>query len=747
MSSDYDFTLVPLARNAESEAPQLLGLYTADPPRRCARGRAADRLILYLVMTGNAPFTPPKQSQLLENLAKLFYATSGSATSGMRAVAEQLNELLWKRNLRLASSNHHGMGVLTQVVLRESQAYLAVSGKTQVYLITAHETQHFVDASLQSLGLGRATPLAYYQATLQPNDTFLLAAQPSGHWSQELLSGLHGQGPESLRRRLFSPQFGDLNAVLVQARTGKGKFYVLPAKVSPPAEAPVEAPPAVASEAQISEQPAPLVEATVLETSPQPTVEEEIVQTQEQPEELAVLDEPTLAASPAVKTVVAPAVRPPLNGLSKALAKTGVLLLSVLRWLGQAGQAVLKKILPAGDPFQAVPNSMMAFIALAAPVIIVTLASTVYFRLGREAQFDVLFAQAQQMAARAAGQPDEMMRRADWEATLALLNQAEALKSTSETQALRAQGRNALDAVDLARRVDFLPAIINGLPPGVVVTRMIASDVDLYMLDGRGGVVYHAVQTARGYDLDLSFQCGSTEPGRQLTGTLIDILAWPASFRPAASVLAMDTSGNVMYCSSNDIPTVARLVPPPTALMDNLAGFTLQLGALYFLDPPANAVWVYPKGQISEQPLLYFDDEVPFMSDVIDMAVNANELYLLHSDGRMTFCTYSAFGVAPTRCQDLPYIDSRLGRENTPLLFSNPFTQLVLLEPPDPSLFLLEPITQAIYHFSLRTLIFQRQYLPLNPIAAQPATAFTINPVRRTIFLAVDNQVYYAYLP
>ena len=77
----------------------------------------------------------------------------------------------------------------------------------------------------------------------------------------------------------------------------------------------------------------------------------------------------------------------------------------------------------------------------------------------------------------------------------------------------------------------------------------------------------------------------------------------------------------------------------------------------------------------------------------------------------------------------------------------SPFTQILYSPPPDPSLFLLEPTRHAIYHFSLRNLAFQRQFLPENDLSSKPATAFTVDSVKLHIFLAIDNEVYYAAMP
>ena len=92
-------------------------------------------------------------------------------------------------------------------------------------------------------------------------------------------------------------------------------------------------------------------------------------------------------------------------------------------------------------------------------------------------------------------------------------------------------------------------------------------------------------------------------------------------------------------------------------------------------------------------------------------------------------------------------MDYRPGRENLPLAPPAPFTQIQVTSPPDPSLFLLEPKSQSIYHFSLRNLAFQRQYLPENPLPAREATAFAVDTLQRNLFIALGNEIYYAVMP
>jgi hypothetical protein len=297
----------------------------------------------------------------------------------------------------------------------------------------------------------------------------------------------------------------------------------------------------------------------------------------------------------------------------------------------------------------------------------------------------------------------------------------------------------------------------------VNITQMVISDRDLYMLDSASGNVLRAQPTSQGYELDLTFQCGQQTPGVTLSGPLIDIVAWPAGYDPnkvfedaevpssinsAVTIVGLDATGNFLYCQPDSPPSVITLPVPsnPGAWMQ-LKAFTNDLTDFFLLDPPARAVYVYWSHDVLNPPNLFFNADIPVLDDAQDLAVNRDELYLLHTDGRLTLCFYSSISGAQTRCTTPPYSDSRPGRENIPMAAPSPFSQILSVPPPDPSLYFLEPGNQAIYQYSLRNIVFQRQYQPLESLGSQPATAFTIDPTRRILFLALGSQVFYAFMP
>ena len=67
--------------------------------------------------------------------------------------------------------------------------------------------------------------------------------------------------------------------------------------------------------------------------------------------------------------------------------------------------------------------------------------------------------------------------------------------------------------------------------------------------------------------------------------------------------------------------------------------------------------------------------------------MNGDDLYVLHSDGRLSMCSYSRIEAVPTRCVDpAPLINSLEAYRDQDLFAQAHFTQLALSPPPDSSL-------------------------------------------------------------
>ncbi len=796
MSNSLDLNILPMVRQSGQDKAEMPGLFAVTPPRRAARGRASDSLVLYLEMAGNAPLIPEQINQLLARLTQTYYKTPGSVTAAMRTVAETLNQYLLDRNLRISSSGRQGIGLLIQVVLRNDVIYMAQSGPVHAYVIAAQETQHMHNAqgAGRGLGLSRTTPIRYFQAKMAPSDFLLITVEPPPGWTENTLRPPSRVGLEGMRRKLLDHAARELKAVLIQAQSGSGKLRLLRRKAGLPDMAQPTAAQPIAAQPEAE----PRVEREVVEEIPTGEVsvaalEEAAAQAQvealpsEEAPQAPDVSEERQAAQPEKVEIVAstglrragwgrpartstPAASPPVTGqgaasprkaspprqprpelsaapLKAVLSTFGRALSSVFGPVGRGLGSILKNVLPDESLLNLSPSAMI-FFAVAVPVVMGVIGARVYVQRGRAAQHQVYYEQALQAAEQAVFLSDPAELRSAWEVVVNNLDQAEAYAVTEESQALRAEARTTLDELDFVERLDYQPAIIGlsaGLGESVMVTRMVATDGDLYMLDSSQGVVKRAILTGSGYQIDPTFNCGPSY-GTTIVGPLIDIVALPRGSTMNATILGMDANGVLLYCVPGGGAPLSAQMAPPNINFGSPKALTLDTGDLYVLDPQTNAVWIYRRMEFAQQPRLFFGDQIPPMQDVIDLAVNLDDLYLLHADGHMTMCTYSVFVEAPTRCEDpILFTDPRPGRMDGPVLPDSLFSQMYFSPPPDPSIYMLDPGNQAIFHFSLR-MAFQRQLRALEDLPEGPATAFAVSP-NRTVFIAVGNEVFYAALP
>jgi hypothetical protein len=807
MTSSIDLNLLPFARLAGNEKSELPDMYAVTPPRRAARGRESDSLIIYLSMAGNSPLSPEAHAQLLQQLAQKFYKTAGSLTSAMRTVADSLNLYLLDRNLRSTSVGRQGIGQLILVALRADTLYIAQSGNVHAFLVTPTESQHLYDpqSSGRGLGISRTTPMRFLQTKLNPEDFLILATQAPPGWISTPLKSAQAQGIEVFRRKLLEIDSQDFNAVILQAQAGTGKLKILKRKIDAPATAhpisppqPVEAqPPAQPNEdkrlgvptsaappadtgGQSAEDkklglPSSSLASQTLRNGALPTAvgQTEAVSAPAQPANQPAAAYGSLPsqqgvpggeagkpADPNPKPIPGQAQPKPGDSKSRTsplakyatsirvtLAAIGATFLRTLRKamaaLSQALLRLMKNLLPDTDVLR-LPPSTMVFIALAIPLILATIGGMVYLQRGRAQQHEVLLKQAQENAAYAVTLTNPLEQHMAWQTVLGDLDKAEYYGVTSASEALRVTAIENLDSLDAVKRLDYQQAIVGGLDAGVRITQMVATTTDLYMLNAEQGSVLHAIMTGRGYEVDPNFQCGPTlEPVD--VGPLVDIVELPPGSFENASLLGMDTAGNLLYCIVGSQPLSVAMAPP-NAGFGKPTAMALDRNDLYILDPQVNAVWIYRNLEVNQQPRLYFGDDIPPMEDVIDLAAYNDDLYLLHADGHMTKCTYSGLAESPTRCDDpYPYSDNRPGKIHGPTIEDTVFSHIYFLSFPERSIYLLDPQNQAIFYFSV-LLNLQNQYQPKEALAEGDATAFAISP-NRTAFLAIRSYIYYAALP
>ncbi len=802
-----DLTLAPLYRISGQEIASLPGLLALTPPSNAARGREKDRLIVYLLLTGNSTFSTTEYLQVAQDAANIFYQTSGALTRALRTAADLVNKTLLERNMTTSARGQYAIGWLTLAALRDTQCTLSLSGPMHAYWFSQHETRHIHEPVVSGKGLGtnQTTNIHYAQTGLSAGDRLLFFGRAPSAWD----SALDDPIPSSLdamRRRLTTLTSADLNAVLMQATDGAGVLNLLngipeskedkkeetaaplASRLPPspsatlrtglprheetfstpepdPAAAPtahVLQPSAYAippqhAEEQLHSNPLPHTQSAASRDFPasipralsQPIIEENdspALETQEnleaeknvEPEKVTQPEAPREPSARARQTAKAIA-----TGIQSTRRISGT--------IGEKFRNFLPRLLPNAETNEpAAPSTTtMMFMAILIPLMVVTIASVVYLRYGRSQQYDTYLGQAQEMKAQALTLSNPVEQRIAWENVINNLNIAESHRETSETITLRQEASANLDKLLGITRLQFNPAFSSNLD--IEVSRMAASESDLFLLNAANGEALRAnpASNGHGFELDSAFNCKPGVYGNYTVGPLVDILAMPTLNSINATLLGVDAGGNLLYCAPNQVAQAIPLSPPDTN-WGRVTAFTLDGGNLYVLDSSARAVWVYTgkDGTFIDRPYFFFGGQTPEKQDVIDIVVTGDDLYMLHADGHLSTCSYSRIESVPTRCQDpSPLSNPFAAYQDTDLFGSVHFTQMLFTALPDQSILLLDADTQGVFRFTPRSLELQNQLRPttgvVNPIPSGTVGAVSVGP-NHVLYLAVNGQIYFA---
>ena len=853
MAKNLDLTLLPLYRLSGNELPSPPGLQAVVPPRRPARGREKDRLIVHLTLGGNAPFSTASYLQLTSVAAEEFYRTSGSVTAALRAAAVAVNGDMLERNLELSGQGRYSVGLLILCALRGNQLYVLEAGTTHVYWMADRERVHIHEPALsgRGLGMGQATNVYLSQLPIYAGGRLLLSPKLPPAWEQIIERDNHTAPLEILRGALMRQSHEDENAVLIDVSAGRGVVEIhkpqrqppptleiinkrlkeepkLPEEPEPvPASHQPEPLPVAAMPEDVEEPEEELVE--IIEPEPEPAPQDDVFASipRQAPKPVSAQDAEPEQKAPAKKDIFASLLRrrvaePPAVPIEEEIEESdeaphpddgiqhpdkGDVLASIPRLEDEpviahptdvdemeeileeakveipkgpstvevvarqtariiakgmqatrAGSQKLKagfgtmlpRLLPKEENEETsmrLPLGMMGLVAIIIPLIVVTIASVVYFRFGRDIRYETFYTQAEEARERAISQSDPIAERLAWQEVLSNLNLAEERKKTEDTRALRNEAEEHIDQLLGIWRLAFRPAI-NELPRGIRITRIAANDTELFILDESKGEVLRAYLVGNGYQFDPSFICRPDDYGGKTINRLVEIQILPKSNAMGASVLAFDAQGGLLYCSGSNYPQALSLEAPSVGFRD-ITAVALQSDVLYVLDALSREVWVYG-GQAStfiNYPTAFFSTETPSgMEYAVDLSINDTDLYLLFNDGHLATCTYSLLDSVPTRCiNPIQLVDTNPAAGGGNAFGEALFTEMHISDPPDAAILLMAGESQSIFRFSPRSYELQNQLKARtdgeNALPAIALTALTTN-ANHVLFIAQDDQVF-----
>ena len=665
----YYLNLFPI--NQQQGIPQAAdtGFLGASPPRRAARSRSDDLLVVsFYTRDESQRLSPEVVDPWLAYLVENFYKTSGSVTSAMRSLIEDLNLKILDKNLKTAGEGSAVTGAINLAAIHRQSVYIVQCGFSHAFTLTQAGLGHFYDSSQadRGLGLSRTPKIRFYQADLGEGCYFFCTDKPPVTWTEDLLN--FGGFPKiaQLRRRLLNQASPTFRLDLVQIVPGNGQ--VKTAKTPVPEREPKPEPEKTLHEAPVqtaapltstpSDAPEPAEEPlTIGVGETQQTLDDtdmvvppdrdadvdaghqsETAPAMEEPGPLpdqsepvdekpvsARQDDPDLGSgngkagkNEQVKSKTKAAQKPRQSfGEQVAVVREGGLrgLESFFNWSRKTRHNmetffnnVLYRVgLTGEDGLASLSNRTLILITLAVPLVVVGIAVGVYLGRGRGLQYQYYMEQAELavVSARIADNPGEA--REGWMQARLFLEQAESLRRSTEVASLQAESQRALDNLDGALRLAYHPAIIGSLPQDINITRMISFGLDLYMLDVVGGRVIHGNRTSHGYQINTDFVCGTGNFSGGAIDPLVDMVSLPINNPYQAHILGVDALGNVIYCGPGQQPVVQSL-PRGDGLVGAVTRIATEGNLLYVLDPSVDSIHVYraTNGQFLDPPTNYF---------------------------------------------------------------------------------------------------------------------------------------------
>ncbi len=720
---DADVALLHVA-GGEARVTAPPGTLASTPPRRAGRGRAEDLLFLTLSLVGPRPVSPGLVDHLAQLAADSFYGTPGSVTAALRQAAEEINDNLLDAN-QDPREPRQLEGRLMAGVLRGHDLFLAQCGVGQAILVRPGQVTRLTSEEAAGRPLGQtASPFVrYHHVEAQAGDLVVLTSAPPPGWSDPTLSALSGLEPARALDRLVAASSADLTGVLLRVTE--------PGTAATPLGAPsAAARPSAREAASGRSQPARPVRPAAAG----------LRQAQARP---------ARAARPAPRPKGPSRLAALRVRLEPVAARAGALLTA----LGQRIVNLVTRLAPGlAEPprLGSFRPGALAATAVAVPLIVVAIASVVYFRQGRGEQFQEYLAQAQAAIVAAQLKTDPQEALADWRAALGWIDLAESYRRTGDSQELRQIIQEALDSAELVLRLDYRPAISGGFGGGARLTAMAATTTDLYVYDAERQRIWRAWSTGRGYEIDRDFDCLDGQGSVPGMGEPIDLVALnEPGILGVAGVVAVDQDGTLVYCGPETPKAYSELTPPATGL-GRIQAIEVFSNRLYVLDPEANSVWIYDAtgGLFAGNAGLYFVEETPDLREAIDLALAQDQLLLLFADGHMESCrrsveTDTGGGTRiSVECErDLRFQDERAGFEPSDHILGATPRAMVYSPPPEPSLYFLDSESGDVYLYSMR-LVYQGRFLPAEPFEAVP-NAIAVGPPNE-LFVAVEDQIYFA---
>lgn len=758
----FDINILPMNLSEGRNIGDLSGLFIFTAPQKSGANRQNE--ILFLLFHVNNMAVPNSRiKEWAVIISETYFSSRGSFTMGMSSAVKKLAAFLEKEtNAQIMPSIF-----MNAAVLRERTLMIAHAGPVHSTVISSDKVQNFNNESCLPIQL-KNNELSYFTADVHSEDIILLCPNVPNDWTNSAILEVTGDSPLNAIRFLLDRSGGNLQAAVIQLKTGKGRISirsktVITANVAQEKYTPVNDPDAARNSIEYSKKndAKPLFRQRktadpLEETDPHP--DETIKNTKSDSETKSENEEkPEDHSSSDVKEFPGADNLP--YDFSKETQKDRKKEAENKNKTIKAKdvQKSKKKKTPSskkGRRFNFKRFLLILFCGLLIPVVVVSVLFFIYSGRSKDQLHREYLSYAVATAQKALQSGDLRSKESLWLETIGYTDQALNYGTSQAARELRREAIERLDNLNGGISTIYNYANQNKLPQGLNLTEIQASGQFTYALDATSGSVIRFVASGNGLALDNSFKC---EPGTYpefgkekstiQVGALRDFTLLPSG-NPHSFVLAgIDKDANVLYCSSMKNSQAGKL-PKPETNKFGIDAVAFSNNAMYVLDKQSSSVWEFlfsNSDGFAYEPSNYYGSYSPFLSDIIDFTMYKEYSYFLRENGTLLICDYT--GYRPV-CSNLNEIHNADGSAYLNLA-NHKFKKILVNSSPDNSIYIMDAKLQSVLNLSTK-LNFIRYIVP-NRTGEEisqfsEATAFGITGQNRLLW-GYKNDLYIGNMP
>lgn len=374
-------------------------------------------------------------------------------------------------------------------------------------------------------------------------------------------------------------------------------------------------------------------------------------------------------------------------------------------------------------------------LAVVLPVLFISLAVGRYMvEVGNQsARVDALIAQADTIVKQAEVNPDKVAAHQQLDQALKTIREAQAVRDSPKAKDVLYRIQDQLMELDGVAVLRWLPVLAQ--LPTAQFKQVVASDQDVFLLDGRGRVYQFLVNDASGDSkpvvgdgaiLKIGDKVGSSTIGK------IQLLVSTTRAQDKAAVVAVTDNALLSY----DLEAAQWSASPVTdsGQWGDLRAISSFNGNIYLLDAKNGQIYRYTVNAAGYTPKAtnYFSaDAQPLLNKAVDMAIDG-DIWVLNDNGVVQ------------RFRSGVSIPFELGALSTPL--NNPVA--IFTRPEVDSLYIADAGNHRIVEFD-KNGKFVRQFAPdaQNEVVFKNLQDFFVNETKRKFYFATSNASYLANVP